>query len=425
MPASKPTLSTADARHAAGRSGFDAHALDGVGIELEWLVVRTASAAPEPRVDDDFVVPFDEVRDAVCAPGPLPAGGRITFEPGGQVELSSPPASSTADAISATERDATELLGRLATRGLGAVALGLDPARPRRRVLDTPRYAAMAEYFATDGAAGASMMLATAALQVNIGLGAGDEPARRWHLAHALGPVLAAAFANSPLSGHRPSGWRSTRGAIWTAIDQTRAAPVPTPIGTDPRIAWADYALDARVMLLRLGEDRYVVPPEPMTFGQWITRGHPVGFPGPDDLEYHLTTLFPPVRPRGWLELRMLDALPDPWWKVATAVIAVLLRDPEAGAALLPALAAAPADYRDAARQGLAHPELARAAATCFSVALDAFDPTDVGADTIAATVEYVDRFVARGRTPADDRLDAWRASGTLLPDAEPVRERT
>ena len=48
-----------------------------------------------------------------------------------------------------------------------------------------------------------------------------------------------------------------------------------------------------------------------------------------------------------------------------------------------------------------------------------------VGVDTIAATIEYVDRFVSRGRTPADDRLDAWRASGALLPDAEPVRART
>src|SRR3954447_9277747 len=192
MPASKPTLSTADARHAAGRSGFDADALDGVGIELEWLVARRAESdferstdeaserfAGGNRTDDDFVVPFAEVRDAVCAPGPLPAGGRITFEPGGQVELSSAPASSTAEAIAATERDAIELLGRLAARGLGAVALGLDPARPRHRVLDTPRYAAMAEYFASEGSAGASMMCATAALQVNIGLGDGDEAVRR------------------------------------------------------------------------------------------------------------------------------------------------------------------------------------------------------------------------------------------------------
>src|SRR5262245_39377926 len=136
MPASEPTLTTADARFAAGRFGFDADPLDGIGIELEWLVARRADAATTcseaiaNRTDDDSVVPVAEVRDAVCAGGPLPEGGRITFEPGGQVELSSPPAPTTAAAIAATERDAVELLGRLAARGLGAVALGLDPARP-------------------------------------------------------------------------------------------------------------------------------------------------------------------------------------------------------------------------------------------------------------------------------------------------------
>src|SRR4029077_20005478 len=137
----------------------------------------------------------------------------------------------------------------------------------------------------------------------------------------------------------------------------------------DPRVAWADYALDARVMLVRLGEDRYVVPPEPMTFGDWITRGHAVGFPGPDDLEYHLTTLFPPIRPRGWLELRMLDALPEPWWHVAAVVTVTALADPAVRARLTPVVAGARDHWLDAAWHGIHHDALgARAEAVIDAV---------------------------------------------------------
>ena len=60
----------------------------------------------------------------------------------------------------------------------------------------------------------------------------------------------------------------------------------------------------------------------PLTFTRWILDGHALGYPTIDDLDYHLTTLFPPVRPRGWLEIRYLDALPAPWWRVAATIVA-------------------------------------------------------------------------------------------------------
>ena len=127
-----------------------------------------------------------------------------------------------------------------------------------------------------------------------------------------------------------PTGWRSTRLAVWQPIDprRTRSAAAlrrRRRVGVD------------RVRARRSGDDdprptTTTVSPStrPMPFARWIHDGHELGWPTLDDLEYHLTTLFPPVRPRGWLELRMIDALPDEWWPVAVAVTTALLDDPEA-----------------------------------------------------------------------------------------------
>jgi len=370
--------------------------------------------------DTDATVPFAELHAAACGAGPLPGESRITFEPGGQVELSTRRADSAGEAIGLASIDAAKLLARLDDAGLAAVALGLDPARPRRRVLDAPRYAAMAGYFAAQGTAGAGMMCSSAALQVNVGLGQGAEAARRWELAHDIGPVLAAMFAHSPLCAGRRSGWRSARLGIWSALDPSRTAPVVREHGRDPRDAWAEYALDARVMFVRLDERRYAPVSEPLRFGEWVEHGHPLGFPTADDLSYHLTTLFPPVRPRGWLELRMLDALPDPLWRVAAAVTATVLTDCSGSCVL-------PAEIRehwiDAAWHGPGHPVLRDAALSVLDVAIDAMPGTGIDDDTIAAAITFRDDTVARGRCPADDRLDAWAASGALLPAPEPVTE--
>ena len=76
------------------------------------------------------------------------------------------------------------------------------------------------------------------------------------------------------------------------------------------------------------GDDRYVPLGDTLLRARdWVEAGHPLGFPTADDLAYHLTTLFPPVRPKGWLELRMIDALPDPWWRVPVAVAAAWIDD--------------------------------------------------------------------------------------------------
>jgi glutamate--cysteine ligase len=408
VPRAKRDLTAAEAARLAGAHVDAALAAPGsgrVGLEIEWL----------PRQADDTTCPASHtvVRETVDTAGPGPGGCALTFEPGGQLELSSPPLESVSAASAAVTADAAHLGTALADAGIVLVGLGLDPMSIGPRVVDSPRYAAMEAYFDRDGPDGRTMMRATAAIQINLDLvtSNGVPAADRWRLAHDLGPVLAAAFANSPCQRGRPSGWRSRRLATWLAIDGGRTAPVG---GSAPGPAWAAYALAARVMLIRDGDAFHPVL-EPLSFEQWLGEGHELGFPTADDLAYHLTTLFPPVRPRGWLELRMLDSLPDRWWPVAAAVTTALLDDEEAAGSAARATACTGDLWVEAARDGPSDARLGGAARSCFEAAQDAMERVGVDAGTRAVTAEYVDRYVAQDRCPADDRLDEL-ARGELVP---------
>jgi glutamate--cysteine ligase len=379
-----------------------------VGIELEWLTFGSERGAGQ--------VPFEIVSGALEAVV-LPAGGALTYEPGGQVELSSRPHRSLNGASGAAETDGAVLRSALAARGVRMVGVGMDPMDDRRRVIDTPRYRGMEAYFATNGSSGRLAMCATAAIQVNVDAGGPGGMAWRWKLAHSLSPTLAATFAHSPLQGGRPSGSQSTRLEAWHDADPTRVNPVG--LGSSPADDWARYALEASLMLMRLSPDRYLPLGERLPFGKWITEGHELGFPTEDDLSYHLTTLFPPVRPRGWIELRVIDALPDPWWAVAFAVTAVLLDDDEASQRAARATASTAHLWDAARRLGLAHPALAQSARECFVAAIDALPRHGVDA---TPAEDFFERYTARGRSPADDRLEDWACARSPLP---PILETT
>jgi glutamate--cysteine ligase len=148
-----------------------------------------------------------------------------------------------------------------------------------------------------------------------------------------------------------------------------------------------------------------------LPFARWIDEGHELGYPTTDDLAYHLTTLFPPIRPHGWLELRMLDMVPDPWWRVAVAVTTALLYDEDAAGRAEATVEAAEGLWLDAARSGLAHPKLQAAAMDIFDAAIEALDRIGCDPVTEAAVGDYADRYVGRGRSPADDTLDHLRTT--------------
>lgn len=422
MPAPRPALTEADVRTFVEERCF----LTGtgrVGAELEWFVTGDV---PHPDVE------------AAAAGTAFPGGSTLTFEPGGQVELSSAPGS-LGQVHRALGLDARALRRRLASVGAGLLATGVHPDREPCRVLALPRYEAMEAFWGAGGehdpGAGLAMMCTTAAIQVCLdaalagGAGQGGGPDggggtggsagrdERWRLAHALSPVLSAAFANSPVAGGRLTGWRSWRLGIWESLDRTRTAPaLRTGRAVDD---WTEYLLAANVMLIRSTGDTCAAVRGAFPFRRWLVAGHELGWPTLEDLEYHLSTLFPPVRARGWLEVRGVDALPEPWWVVPVAVAHALLDDPEAadGAALATGRAAW--CWCEAPRWSLSYEPLASAAKTCFALAVDALGRLGAPASVIGVVDGYRERFVERGRCPADDTLDALARAGA--PDAMAV----
>ncbi|MCK1798349.1 ergothioneine biosynthesis glutamate--cysteine ligase EgtA [Streptomyces sp. XM4193] len=404
-----------------------------VGVELEWLV--------RDRGDPSSTVASERV-DPVLAPlyaaDGLPGGSRLTREPGGQLELSSAPGESLGDCLNRTAADLELLRAALARGGAVLHGRGLDPYRTPPRVLDSPRYRAMEAHFDRGGPWGRVMMRATAALQISLDAGDDSEGPtgyrQRWLLAHRLGPVLVAAFANSPVWRGRPTGWASTRQSIWARMDPPRTRPahhLPTdrapadrspsgrsPAGHVPRSSacpreqWTRYALDASLLcLLGRPEDGggadWAAPPR-LTFRDWLRGRGGIRPPTRADLDYHLGTLFPPVRPRGWMELRMIDAQYGDGWIAAAAVTATLLDDPYAAGAAHRALEGLDSSdlWLRAARLGPADPELGPAVRACVAAAELALARSEPGGTAHRAVAEFAERYSERGRCPADDCLD-------------------
>jgi glutamate--cysteine ligase len=360
-----PDPVTAAREHVAAIALRDG-AVERVGLELEMHLVDLAEPTRRPA--------WPVVQRVLAALPPLPGGCAVTVEPGGQVELSTPATLGVGAAIDALRTDRQVLARTLAGLGLGAAPLGTDPAREPARTNPSARYAAMQRHFEAvgTGVAGLQMMTATAALQVNLDAG----PTTGWadRLAHLrrLLPVLAAISATSSHLGGRSSGWHSMRQQVWAGLDPRRAGPVAAGSSSpDWPARWAEHALAAPVMMTR--EAGVELPTTRcLPFAAWLRRPELLGRPATSaDLDHHLTTLFPPLRPRGYLELRCLDALPDRWWPAVAALVVTLADDPVA--ADLAADACAPLDdsatLELAARDGLASPALRAAVRACTDIA--------------------------------------------------------
>jgi ergothioneine biosynthesis glutamate--cysteine ligase EgtA len=414
-----------------------------VGVELEWLVrdrhdptqpvqaERVAATlagfgSSNPPNDQD-----DRERAGRFVRNPdfpsLPSGASLTVEPGGQLELSSVPAATLGELLEVTGRDLTALRDAAAGVGLELCGYGLDPLRPPRRMLDLPRYVAMEKFWDRDGPWGRQMMCGTASVQVCVD--AGDDSAggsgyrARWRLLHAIGPVLVAAFANSPLRNGKPTGWRSSRQQVWAHMDPGRTR-APAENG-DPRDAWATYALDAKLMCVREPGSADWTAPAGLTFREWLRGGSAtLRPPTGEDLTYHLSTLFPPVRPQGHLELRMIDAQLGDGWIVPAAVVMALTSDARAAEAAMAAVEPVWAQFRDAgdngagdhlgsmgpwlraARFGPADPTISRASKQCFEAAGAALSRSGAPAPIRQAVADFTERYVVKDRCPADDQLE-------------------
>ncbi|OBJ46428.1 ergothioneine biosynthesis glutamate--cysteine ligase EgtA [Mycolicibacterium mucogenicum] len=371
-----------------------------VGLELEAHCFDLSDLTRRPG--------WDELTEAVEAVPQLPGGSTITMEPGGAIELSGPPLDGAGAAIAAMQADQALLRESLRRRGLGLLQVGADPLRPQARVNPGGRYRAMEAFFTAGGtgAAGAAMMTSTASLQINVDAGPREGWADRVRLAHALGPTMIAVSASSPMLGGEFTGWQSTRQRIWGQLDTARCGPVLGASGDDPANDWARYALKAPVMLVHTPEAEPVT--EWVPFADWADGRTLLGGRRPTeaDLDYHLTTLFPPVRPRRWLEIRYLDAVSDELWPAVVFTLVTLLDDARLSKIAWEATESVATAWDQAARVGLADPRLQAAAVQCVEAAAEVA-PADV-----ADSMDRLLRQVRQGRSAADDFADRVVAHG-------------
>jgi glutamate--cysteine ligase len=368
-----------------------------VGLEVEAHCFDLADPIRRPG--------WAELTDAIAGVPPLPGGSAITVEPGGAVELSGPPMDDPVAAIAAMTADRAVLRAAFAQVGFGLVLLGADPLRPAKRVNPGDRYRAMERFFTASqtGDAGAAMMTSTASVQVNLDAGPEEGWAARVRLAHALGPTMIAIAANSPLLGGQFSGWQSTRQRVWSQLDSARCGPILGVNGDDPASDWARYALKAPVMLVHSPPENTATPvTDWVPFADWADGRVLLGGRKPThaDLEYHLTTLFPPVRPRRWLEIRYLDSLPDAVWPAVVFTLVTLLDDQVAADIAAEATEAVATAWDRAAQIGLGDRRLHEAATRCVQTAAERA-PTE-----LLESMDQLVRSVEKGRCPADDFSD-------------------
>lgn len=373
------------------------------GLECEWPTY--VSGTPDLRAEPAHLEGY---LGAI-----MPAGGRITLEPGGQIELSSAPHSRLSAAITATARDEMQLRRDLARDGIDLGHAVVDLARQPRLITSAGRYVSMARFWRDHDAAGPWMMCNTTSVQVNVSNG--RDPAGRWAVSNAIGPLLVAIFANSGGRDRAGVRWESLRQGIWSSMEplHTRALD----IRSDPAAAWLDRALSADVFHVPSLDGMAVLQPRGLTFGQWMANGAEFGWPTVDDFHYHLTTIFPPVRPKGWIEMRMIDALPRQWRAAAAVTVAIATCGLPARA-VLDELPSREYNWTDAARRGMHDAQIQEAAMCLMSLVVNHLHTLDVDAAHADALLEYVSQYTARGTSPSflqDARLPVILRSATTV----------
>jgi len=371
-----------------------------LGVELEYTV-HYADDPRRPLDARDLARALGPHTPRTLRPGspadPLPAGSPLTLEPGGQVEISAQPQASLRELAAVVSADLDHLADLLARRGLRLGDHGIDAHRAPVRLLPTPRYAAMERRFAPMGDGGITMMCSTAGLQVCVDAGETDDFAARWAAVHALGPPLLALFANSRRHAGRDTGLASAR---WHAVLSTEPCRTAAdPPAADPAAGWARRVLDTPLMVVRRDDGPWDAP-ENLTFADWVGgrgAGRVLGRPTLADLDYHLSTMFTPVRPHGYLEIRYLDAQPRRSWLHPVALLTALLDRPSTVDRVREVCAPVADEWELAARAGLDDPRLAAVARAVADLGCAELPRTGLAGHTVNQISEGVQRLAHAG----------------------------
>lgn len=357
----------------------------------------------------------------------LEQGDQLSFEPGGQFEYSSVPYPCLSDALKRMTDMQERLDSQLAAYDINLLQVGMDPWLTVDEIgLQMPksRYRAMDKYFTQIGPYGRRMMRQTCTVQVNLDFGPDEAVlAKRYLLGHLVAPIATAVFANSPIVDGKVTDYASFRSLCWRHIDPLRSGvPDLTEVANTLTKkscvdAYLKYMLAAPVVFAT--DAGYHVPSRMTSFAEWLKQPIAGASPKGPDLETHLSLLFPEARPRGFIELRSVDAQSRVWQAVPAAFYTGLMYDDKAlDAAIEKLLPLLPEmnEYLHAAAFGLRDTRLQKLSVEIARIAHEGFARLPScfkGEGTDAAFKAYTRYFIEKHRTPADDIVQAVRRGGS------------
>ncbi len=259
--------------------------------------------------------PVMEGGNAIAMAGP---DGSISLEPAGQFELSGAPLDSLHETCAETGRHLEQVKAAGEKLGIGFLGLGMWPDKTRAELPTMPkgRYAIMLRHMPRVGSMGLDMMLRTCTIQVNLDYASEADMVKKFRVGLALQPLATALFANSPFTEGKPNGMLSYRSHIWSDTDPHRTGMLPfvfeDGFGYE---RYAEYALDVPMYFV-YREGRYI-DAAGLSFRDFL-KGELSVLPGEkptlDDWNDHLSTAFPEVRLKTFLEMRGADG--GPWNRI-------------------------------------------------------------------------------------------------------------
>ncbi len=373
-----------------------------IGVELELIPVLASTGLPAlPRVGEIQSTArvlsrvgtregwLEESLENDPPSWTLADGAHISFEPGGQIEISSAPHATASGAIRATQSLVGIIGEAMQLAGIELIAYGVDPRNGIEAVplqLQRDRYARMTRFFESIGPSGMRMMRQTAAVQINVERG--RSPVARWALLNSLAPYIVALFANSRRYAGKRTEYASYRAHLWRTLDPSRTG-LPCD-STDPAARYLAFALNAKAMRSSDGTRPW------LAFRDWM-RAKAVS---DDDWQFHLSTLFPEVRPKEFFEIRSADAIDSNHLAAPVVFVTGIVYDDESAAGasqLMPAPSEALLER--AGRLGVADPGIHRVVARLTELALSGakrLGPKYITEGDIAVAREYFARALGQ-----------------------------
>ncbi|MCB1517761.1 MAG: glutamate--cysteine ligase [Hyphomicrobiaceae bacterium] len=245
-------------------------------------------------------------------------GGAISLEPGGQFELSGAPLENLHQTCSETYKHLRMLEAIAEPMGIGFLGVGVSPTWALSDIEPMPksRYGIMAPYMEQVGSLGTTMMFRSSTVQVNLDFASEADMVKKLRVSLALQPIASALFANSPFLEGRPNGYLSFRSEVWRKTDADRTGMLPFAFEDGMGFErYVDYALDVPMyFIVRNGKYINCAGQSFRDFLKGELPAAPGEKPTIRDWEDHLSTIFPEVRLKQFLEMRGADC--GPWREI-------------------------------------------------------------------------------------------------------------